>query len=78
MVNGNEHWNNQEWFRHLDNKLDRLSDKLDSKVNQTDYDKLEKRIEKTEDRSQNRVEQAGIAGIISVVSIWIKNHFFPN
>ena len=69
MPNGDEYWNNQEWFRHLDSKLDKALDKKSDKEDcAKDTQRHETRIDRLDDKhSHLAVKVAGIAGGISLL-----------
>ena len=74
MPNGDENWNNQEWFRYLSTKIDVIKDNM---VSKDDLERVEGRVQRVEDKtSRLAVKQAGIAGAASMVGIWIKSTFF--
>lgn len=55
------------WLQHIDRKLDTINDRLDSKADSKRVEKLEERTRHTE------LKQAGIAGAMTAVGLWIKH-----
>jgi len=57
-----------DWMLRLDEKLDRIADKLDSKTDKSAHDKLEERLEKVEDKHHNlALKVGGIAATITTL-----------
>lgn len=76
MPNGDEHWNNQEWFRHIVGKLDDIRDKLGEKTDTTTTERLEDRLERVERRtSYQEAKTTGIASVVTMAGIWVKSIF---
>ena len=61
--------NIEEWIRTLNEKADRILSRLDTKADTTRVEKLEARTQHLE------VKQAGIAGAMTAVGLWIKSTF---
>lgn len=66
-----------EWLMHIDQKLTHITDKLDGKVDYKEHHRLADRVDRIEDKTSNlQVKQAGTAGAISILVVWLKAHLF--
>jgi len=77
MPNNNGYRTTTDWLIHIDGKLTAIDSKLDTKTDKHDHERLEDRVMTVENRVQHQeIKTAGIAGSVSVVAVWLKNHLF--
>ena len=77
MPENNGYRTTSDWLIHIDRKLTAIDSKLDTKTDKHDHQRLEDRVEAVETKTNNlAVKQAGIAGSMSVVALWLKSHLF--
>jgi hypothetical protein len=70
-----------EWLISINDKIDRLSrdivSKLETKATNEDLERIEGRVDRVESKTDKlAIKQAGIAGTVSLVFMWFKAQIF--
>ena len=61
----------------IDERLEGIENKLDTKCDKTDHERLEDRVTVISDKTNHLdVKIAGVSGVIAATGIWLKSQFF--